>query len=644
MTTETATSFDQLHLNEFLLKALNDVGYEKPSPIQAETIPLLLAGRDVLGQAQTGTGKTAAFALPMLSNLDMKQKDPQVLVLAPTRELAIQVAEACQTYAKHMKGFHVLPVYGGADSRAQVRALDRGVHVVVGTPGRVMDHIRRGKLRLDSLKTLVLDEADEMLRMGFIDDVEWILEQTPEQRQIALFSATMPTQIRRIATKYLNDPAQVTIKVKTQTAETIRQRFWPVSGLHKLDALTRILEAEEFDAMIIFVRTKTATTELAEKLEARGYATAPLSGDIQQNQRERTIQNLKNKKLDIIVATDVAARGLDVPRISHVVNYDVPHDTESYVHRIGRTGRAGREGDAILFVAPREKRMLNAIERATNKKIERMELPTTEMINDQRVAKFKQKITDTLAAEDISMFQQMIEQYQEEHNVPAIEIAAVLALLMQGETPFLLSNKPAQKAKSQDDWDNADSSRHSNRDSRNSRDRAPRDRTPRDRAPRERSSRERTPRDNSPPDAGMMRYRLEVGYNHDVKPGNIVGAIANEGNIDSKYIGRINIDENYSTVDLPDDLSRDVIVTLRKARVAGRPLNISPEGQLKREDKEGAPPAREKASRKERTIERSKGKIKLKEKNSNDKTKKKVKKKVRTNRPAIRPGAKKVSD
>ncbi|MDH5424119.1 MAG: DEAD/DEAH box helicase [Gammaproteobacteria bacterium] len=627
MTTETVTAFDQLNLNEFLLKALNDVGYETPSPIQAETIPLLLQGRDVLGQAQTGTGKTAAFALPIISNLDLKQKDPQVLVLAPTRELAIQVAEAFQTYSKHMKGFHVLPVYGGADSRAQVRALERGVHVVVGTPGRVMDHIRRGKLNLDNIKSLVLDEADEMLRMGFIDDVEWVLDQLPEKRQIALFSATMPSQIRRIATKYLKDPAQVTIKMKEQTASTIRQRFWPVSGLHKLDALTRILEAEEFDAMIIFVRTKTATTELSDKLEARGYATAPLSGDIQQNQREKTIQSLKNGKLDIIVATDVAARGLDVPRISHVVNYDVPHDTESYVHRIGRTGRAGREGDAILFVAPREKRMLSAIERATNKKIERMELPSTEMINDNRIAKFKQKITDTLASEGLAMFQQMVEQYQEEHNVPGIEIAGALALLLQGETPFLLSNKPARKVK--DDWDSADSSR-SNKRERSSRDR---DRSPRDR--------DRSPRAETPPDAGMQRYRLEVGHNHDVKPGNIVGAIANEGNIDSKYIGRINIGDDFSTVDLPDDLSRDVIVTLRKARVAGRPLNISPEGQVKRDDKEGSPAKGD--SRKKRTIERSneKGKLKLKAKGDADKSKKKVKKKVRTNRPAPRPGNKK---
>ena len=310
MTTDSVTAFNQLALKKQLLKALDEVGYETPSPIQAQTIPLLLEGKDIIGQAQTGTGKTAAFALPLLSNIDLQQKDPQVLVLCPTRELAIQVAEAFQKYAKHLEGFHVLPVYGGQDYRGQIRALQRGVHVVVGTPGRVMDHMRRSTLKLDNLKALVLDEADEMLRMGFIDDVEWVLEQTPSDRQIALFSATMPTQIRRIATNHLNEPEQVTIKLKTTTAETIRQRFWPVSGVHKLDALTRILEAEPFDAMIIFVRTKTATVELAEKLEARGYATAPLNGDIPQNQRERTIEYLKKSKLDILVATDVAARGM----------------------------------------------------------------------------------------------------------------------------------------------------------------------------------------------------------------------------------------------------------------------------------------------------------------------------------------------
>jgi len=384
MTTDTITAFNQLALKTPLLKALDEVGYETPSPIQAQTIPLLLAGRDILGQAQTGTGKTAAFALPILSNLDLKQKDPQVLVLVPTRELAIQVAEAFQKYARYIKGFHVLPVYGGQDYRGQIRALQRGVHVVVGTPGRVMDHMRRGTLKLNKLSTLVLDEGDEMLRMGFIDDVEWILEQTPSDRQIALFSATLPQQIRRIASKYLNEPAQITIKVKTTTADTIRQRFWPVSGVHKLDALTRILEAESFDAMLIFVRTKTATAELSEKLAARGYSSAPLNGDIQQKQRERTIEQLQKGKLDILVATDVAARGLDVRRISHVVNYDIPYDTEAYVHRIGRTGRAGRQGDAIMFVAPREKRLLHAIEKATRKKIEIMDLPSTELIKHDK--------------------------------------------------------------------------------------------------------------------------------------------------------------------------------------------------------------------------------------------------------------------
>ncbi|MCK5263471.1 MAG: DEAD/DEAH box helicase, partial [Gammaproteobacteria bacterium] len=533
MTTDTTIAFNQLNLSKPLLKALNEIGYEKPSPIQAETIPLLLDGKDIIGQAQTGTGKTAAFALPLLSNLDLSQKDPQVMVLAPTRELAIQVAEAFQTYAKHIKGFHVLPIYGGADSRGQVRALQRGVHVVVGTPGRVMDHMRRGALKLNNLSALVLDEADEMLRMGFIDDVEWILEQTPPKRQIALFSATMPTQIRRIATKYLNNPEQITIKTKTTTVDTIRQRFWPVSGTHKLDALTRILEAEDFDAMIIFVRTKNSTTELAEKLEARGYAAAAINGDILQKQRERSVNNLKNGKLDILVATDVAARGLDVPRISHVVNYDVPHDTESYVHRIGRTGRAGRKGDAILFVAPREKRMLQAIERATKQKISIMELPSTEKINDKRIENFKQRITDTLAKEQLGLFPEMIEQYQQEHNVPAIEIAAALAQMVQGNTPLLLQNKP-QKA-SRESWDKEDRS-SSRKPARGERDRKPRD---------------RAARKDAPVEEGMNRYRLEVGHNHDVMPGNIVGAIANEADIESKFIGRINIHDEYSLVDLP---------------------------------------------------------------------------------------------
>ena len=561
---DVEVTFSDLALNKSLLKILNEVGYESPSPIQAQAIPLLLDGKDIIGQAQTGTGKTAAFALPLISNMDLKQKDPQLLVLAPTRELAIQVAEAFQKYATYMKDFHVLPVYGGADYSGQIRALKRGVHVVVGTPGRVMDHIRKGTLKLGKLSALVLDEADEMLRMGFIDDVEWILEQTPEDRQIALFSATMPQQIRRIATKYLNDPEQITIKTKTTTVNTIRQRFWPVSGVHKLDALTRILEAEDFDGMIIFVRTKNSTAELADKLKARGYSAAALNGDIAQNQRERTVNDIKKGRLDILVATDVAARGLDVERISHVVNYDVPHDTESYVHRIGRTGRAGRLGDAILFVAPREKRMLSAIERATRQKIEIMELPSTEFINDKRIDKFKQRITDTLANEDLTLFSQLVEQYEQEHNVPSIEIAAALAYLLQGDIPLLLQNKPQRQSRSRDDWDKEDRGR---------KERAGRDRV--ERGGRESSPRrERKPGD-APPDEGMQRYRIEVGHDHQVKPGNIVGAIANEADIESKFIGRICIYDDHSTVDLPEGMPKELLYTLKKVWVSGQQLKIS---------------------------------------------------------------------
>jgi ATP-dependent RNA helicase DeaD len=574
MTTDTVTAFDQLQLAASLIKTLKDIGYETPSPIQAKTIPLLLAGRDVLGQAQTGTGKTAAFALPILSNLELKQKDPQALVLAPTRELAIQVSEAFQTYANKTKNFHVLPVYGGQDYSGQIRALKRGVHVVVGTPGRVMDHMRRGTLKLAQLKTLVLDEADEMLRMGFIDDVEWILEQTPTTRQIALFSATMPTEVRRIANSHLNEPEQVTIKAKKATTDLIRQRVWPVSGTHKLDALTRILEAETFDGMIVFVRTRIATTELAEKLSARGFAATALNGDIAQAQRERTIEKLKKGKLDILVATDVAARGLDVDRISHVVNYDIPYDTEAYIHRIGRTGRAGRKGDAILFVAPREKRLFGAIERAAGAKIELMELPSTEMINDKRISQFKQSITDTLAAEELGMYTRLIEQYQLEHNVPAIEIAAALAQLAQGGSSLLLKHQPTPRKDIS--WIKEDKGQ---RDGRG------RDKPT---ASRRRSDEERLPkRKDSPPERGLERFRIEVGHNDSVMPGNIVGAIANESGLTSKDIGRINIFDNYSTVDLPLDMPDDIFKDLKNTWVTNKKLNItrhSAEKGLEREE------------------------------------------------------------
>ncbi len=554
----TLPSFRDLALIEPVLKALNDVGYETPSPIQAQTIPLILAGKDVLGQAQTGTGKTAAFALPILSRIDLKQKDPQVLVLAPTRELAIQVAEAFQRYAAHLKGFHVLPIYGGQDYSTQLRQLKRGAHVVVGTPGRVMDHMRKGTLNLKGLSFLVLDEADEMLRMGFIDDVEWILEQIPEKRQIALFSATMPSVIRKIAQEYLNEPEHVTIKVTTTSAENIRQRYWLVSGVHKLDALTRILEAETFDGMIIFVRTKTATVELAEKLEARGYSAAAINGDMSQTLRERAIANLKNGKLDILIATDVAARGLDVDRITHVVNYDIPYDTESYVHRIGRTGRAGRTGDAILFIAPRERKLLGNIEKATKQKVEEMGLPSTEVINNKRISRFKQNITDTLAAEELSFFSQLLEQYQQEHNVTALEIAAALAKLVQGDTPLLMQNLPKKS--------------HDTREDRPSRDDRP---SRSDRSDRPQKDRKPKRAFGGGADIEMETYRIEVGHNHGVKPGNIVGAIANETGIDGDHIARIRIQDDYSTVELPAGIPKELFQELKKVRVAGQQLNIS---------------------------------------------------------------------
>ena len=531
------TSFRDLKLSEPLIRVLDEIGYETPTPIQSQAIPLLLNGRDILGHAPTGTGKTAAFALPLLSGIDVQNKNIQVLTLTPTRELAIQVAEAFQHYASHIKGFHVLPVYGGQEYGGQIRQLKRGVQVVVGTPGRLMDHMRKGTLKLGGLQAVVLDEADEMLRMGFIDEVEWILQQTPDKRQMALFSATMPKQVERIARRYLNDPQEISIKARTATAETIRQRYWQVSGLHKLDALTRILEVEPFDAILMFVRTKTATAELAEKLEARGYAAAAMNGDMAQNHREQTVERLKRGTLDILVATDVAARGLDVDRISHVINYDVPYDTEAYIHRIGRTGRAGRSGEAILFIAPRERRMLSVIERATRQKIEQMVLPSTETVNNKRIADFKQKITDTLAVGELGFMQGLVEQYRQEHDVPAVEIAAALAKISIGDKSMLLSpDKDRGKGK----------------------------------------IRKQPLRDVG---AGAERYRIEVGHVHGVKPGNIVGAIANEAGLDGEHIGQIEIEAEFSLVDLPAGMPKDVFIDLKKVRVCGQPMKISRHGE-----------------------------------------------------------------
>lgn len=547
MPIETISHFAQLNLAPPILQAVDEVGYETPSPIQAESIPPLLAGRDLLGQAQTGTGKTAAFALPLLSRLDLSQTQPQILVLTPTRELAIQVAEAMQTYARHLKGFHILPVYGGQGMSSQLRQLKRGVQVVVGTPGRILDHLRRGTLVLSNLKSLVLDEADEMLRMGFIDDVEEILRHTPSERQVALFSATMPSAIRQVAHRHLKDPVEIHIKSKTTTVASINQRYWQVTGVHKLDALTRMLEVEDFDAMLIFVRTKTSTIELAEKLEARGHASGPLNGDMNQALREKTVENLKNGNLDIVIATDVAARGLDVERISHVINYDIPTDTEAYVHRIGRTGRAGRKGEAILFVSPRERRMLHAIERATHQVITQMKLPSHADVVDRRIAQFKQRIQEALETEELNFFTDLIAQYQEANDVSLEEIAAALAFLAQRERPLVTQEQRVVE--------NQHNNNQYDDDSRN--------------------ARPRRGRETQDVEAGMVRYRIEVGRVHGVQPKHIVGAIANEAGLDSQYIGHIKLYENFSTVDLPVDMAPATFQHLQKVWVCGQQLQLS---------------------------------------------------------------------
>jgi ATP-dependent RNA helicase DeaD len=544
-TDPTVAAFADLGLSAAVLEALTAVGYESPSPIQAATIPVLLAGHDMLGQAQTGTGKTAAFALPLLSRIKVRGGPPQGIVLVPTRELAIQVAEAFQRYASKIKGFHVLPIYGGQSYTPQLASLKRGAHVVVGTPGRVMDHLKRGTLDLGSVSCLVLDEADEMLQMGFVDDIEWILEQTPSTRQIALFSATLPAPIRRIAQKHLREPVEVTIASKTSTATNIRQRYWVVSGVHKLDALTRILEAEPFDGMLVFTRTKQSTVELAERLEARGFAAAALNGDMQQKDRERTVARLKGGQLDILVATDVAARGLDVERIGHVVNYDVPYDTESYVHRIGRTGRAGRKGEAILFITPRERNMLRYIERATRSPLEPMDLPTIADVNEQRVARFRQRITEAIAAGQAEPFRSLIEEFEREHDVPAIEIAAALASLLQGGSPLLLKDKSG---------DSVADVRESIGE----------------------PAKEAQPSASRLADEDTETFRIEVGYAHGVKPGNIVGAIANVAGLEGRQIGHVDIREDHTFVGLPKGMPGPIMAELAKTRVAGQILRISP--------------------------------------------------------------------
>ena len=601
-TAPVAKTFAELGLGGSMLKALKDVGYETPSAIQAATIPPLLAGRDVVGLAQTGTGKTAAFALPILSRLDLSQKNPQALVLAPTRELALQVCEAFEKYAAHMRGVHVLPVYGGQGYGVQLSALRRGVHIVVGTPGRIMDHLEKGTLDLSELKYLVLDEADEMLKMGFAEDVETILADTPDNKQVGLFSATMPASIRRISKKYLNDPAEITVKNKTTTSANTTQRYLMVSYPQKVDALTRILEVENFEGMIVFTRTKNETETLAEKLRARGYSATAINGDVVQAQRERTIEQLKSGKLDILVATDVAARGLDVERISHVVNYDIPIDTESYVHRIGRTGRAGRSGAAISFVTPRERRLLTAIEKATRQPLTQMQLPSFEDVNVTRLARFDDAITEALGqAERISAFRDIIGHYVSHHDVPEADVAAALAVVAQGETPLLLSadDVRAQQRFEREERDSRrDRGDRSSRDDRGGRDdrgsRGGRD----DRSNRDGrgDSGDRTPRSERPVRTSgkpMAQYRIEVGKRHKVEPRQIVGALANEGGLSREDFGHIKILPEFSLVELPADLSGDVFSRLENTRISGKLIELRADrGGASRQNGRGDQPSR----------------------------------------------------
>ncbi|HKY58183.1 MAG TPA: DEAD/DEAH box helicase [Aeromicrobium sp.] len=528
--------FDELGLDPKVLKALKDVGYETPSPIQAETIPLLMQNKHVVGLAQTGTGKTAAFALPILSRIDVSDPTPQALVLAPTRELALQVSEAFERYAAHLKGLHVLPVYGGQGYGVQLSALRRGVHVIVGTPGRIMDHLDKGTLDLSAIRFVVLDEADEMLKMGFAEDVEQILSTTPHDKQVALFSATMPKQIRRIAEQHAPGAVQVSVKSKTTTSANVTQRYLKVAHAQKLDVLTRLLEVENFDGMIVFVRTKQATEELAERLRARGFSAAAINGDMVQAQRERTIDQLRKGKLDILVATDVAARGLDVERISHVINHDIPTDTESYVHRIGRTARAGRSGAAISFVTPRETRLLTAIEKATRSPLEQVPVPRVEDVNASRVAKFTEAITQALGDEQMDTFRELVTAYEEAHDIPATDIAAAIAVLAQDGEPLLMAAMPE---------------------------------------PAERPQRQRGER--TPGGKPLATYRISVGHRQKIGPRQIVGALANEGGFTRDDFGRIEIKSTFSLVELPPDLPAETLRKLARTRISGHLIELQPD-------------------------------------------------------------------
>ena len=574
----SSDDFAELGISAPVLKAVQQLGYEQPSPVQAQSIPILLNGQNLLGTAQTGTGKTAAFALPFLSNLDEKQKSPQILVLTPTRELAIQVAEAFQSYAKFIKGFHVLPIYGGADIGGQLRGLKRGAQVVVGTPGRMLDHLRRRSLNLSQVRGLVLDEADEMLRMGFIDDVETILAQTPDKCQRALFSATMPSAIRRVSQKYLGDAESVSIEGKTKTVEKIEQQYVTCKSHQKMDALTRVLEVESFDGMIIFVRTKSSTVDIAERLEARGFSSAALNGDLSQAIRERTINRLKKGQIDIVVATDVAARGLDVERISHVINFDIPYDNESYVHRIGRTGRAGRQGKAILFITPKENRLLRSIEKSTRQTISPMAMPSNEEVSGQRIQQFSDQLLKTMELSKLDKFRSLIQQFANENELDMGDIAAALTFENQKERPLFpkLENITSQSRRDHDrnfrkertkDLSKRKEKRVESeefQDASNSQKKKPAGDSRRQSAKHSRDG------------IAMTTYRLEVGNNDKITPSNIVGAIANEADIDSRYIGEIKLHDDYSTVDLPEGMPNELLNHLKKVRICAKPMKLSP--------------------------------------------------------------------
>ena len=563
---EADSRFDEFELCTDVKKAVKDLGYQTPTAIQAEIIPHVLDGRDVLAQSQTGTGKTAAFALPILSQIDTSRCEPQVLVLAPTRELAIQVSRSFEQYGANIAKLNVTAIYGGQDYSIQFRALKRGVHAVVGTPGRVIDHLKRGTLDLSSIRWFVLDEADEMLNMGFIEDVQLILEHAPDERQVALFSATLPKAIRNIANHYLDNPARITIKAETMTAPAIRQRALIVRPAEKIEVLRRVLEVEDVDGVIVFANTRDSTVTIAERLNQAGFSAVALNGDMPQRTRERTIQQLKSGNLQIVVATDVAARGLDVPRVSHVFNFDVPQNNEAYIHRIGRTGRAGRAGEAIILLTPGQRRKLRYIEQATRQRIEVVDIPSADEINQRRIERFTKQVVETAKSRDLSTFERLVTKVADETELPMETIAAAIAQMGQNGRDFFIKELPKKKQSFKDrerSFDNDDFG-GDRRQNGNGKKRGKRNRSVSDEV-----------------EAGMQRYRIQVGWADGAKPGNIVGAIANEGGIPGAEMGAISIQRSYSTIDLPEGISNEVLSLLHHTRVAGKQLRISVDGEQK---------------------------------------------------------------